>query len=233
MVLKRKSAGVLAGAFLGLACAGQAAAQEAPGPAPSATPQTATQRAMEQCRRMSSTELQIQCLEAALEAAYRLHGQSGLNDPISAPAPDVRNGATTSDSGAQPVRRNWIANPFRRGTPQSAGEDNNASAAQPAAQPSSLGAEQVAARERRGRTEARTASNSLSARVSRVSVHGYSSLVLTLDNGQVWRQLSADTQRLDPDDADGSPVTVRAGRLNGYLMELEALGRTIRVERLR
>ena len=232
MVLKRKRVGALAGALVGLACAGPAAAQTSePAPA-SATPQTSTERAMEQCRRMSSTELQIRCLEAALEAAYRLRAQPGAPAPASA-AGQQSDAAAAADFGARPERRNWIPNPFRREPSESVRAETESPPAQPAARPRGLGAEQVEARERRGRAEAHTAANTLSARVSRVSVHGYSSLVLTLDNGQVWRQLSADTQRLDPDNAQGSAVTVREGRLSGYLMELEALGRTIRVERLR
>jgi hypothetical protein len=189
-------------------------------------PAASRERAAAQCRQMSTAELQIACLEAALEAAYRLSG------PTSAPQRNpAANTASASSAPSAPARSGFLSrlNPF-----DSDGQDQ-APVGEVAAPAEGLGAEQVNNRQRASRAQrARAdATASLSSIVTDTHVHGYASLVVALENGQVWRQLSADTQRIDPDDAMGSPVTIREGRINGYLLELERPGRTIRVERLR
>jgi hypothetical protein len=52
-------------------------------------------------------------------------------------------------------------------------------------------------------------------------------LVITLDNGQVWRQLDNQTLRLK----SGESVVVREASLNSFLMEKKSGGRSIRVKR--
>lgn len=52
-------------------------------------------------------------------------------------------------------------------------------------------------------------------------------LVLTLDNGQVWRQLDNQTMRLK----SGDSVVVRKASLNSFLMQKKSGGRSIRVKR--
>lgn len=178
-------------------------------------------RAVEQCRRMSSAGLQIACLEAALETAYRTRNASNHQAAASPPAPAERREA------------GMLArlNPFG-----GAESDAQPSIGQPAQgrSASGLGAEQVNARERR---EAGQPGPLLAmgapATITDAAIHGYASLVLALDNGQIWRQLSSDTQRLSADDVVGSTAVVREGAISGYRLELLSFGRTIRVERLR
>lgn len=52
-------------------------------------------------------------------------------------------------------------------------------------------------------------------------------LIITLDNGQVWRQLDNQTLRLK----SGESVVVREASLNSFLMEKKSGGRSIRVKR--
>ena len=52
-------------------------------------------------------------------------------------------------------------------------------------------------------------------------------LVITLDNGQIWRQLDSQTMRLK----NGEPVIVRKASLNSFRMEKKSGGRSIRVKR--
>lgn len=52
-------------------------------------------------------------------------------------------------------------------------------------------------------------------------------LVVSLDNGQVWRQLDNQTMRLK----SGETVIVRKASLNSFLMQKQAGGRSIRVKR--
>lgn len=181
-------------------------------------PAASRERAVAQCRQMSNAELQIACLEAALEAAYRLS--------VTSPSPEIR--SVDSDTQGRQGLLSRI-NPFDSSEPSRMPQSG------PPATAEGLGAEQVNRRQATDRSQSARSQTaaSLSSRVTDTRVHGYASLVVALENGQVWRQISADTQRIDPDDAIGSPATVREGRINGYLLELETLGRTIRVERIR
>lgn len=219
----------------------QAAAQQ---PGPSQDPAAAArERAVEQCRRMSSAELQIACLEAALEAAYRVRTAPG-----SSPAPNRP--VSTSGLGAEQVARRESQaataaaseaqngpgllsrlNPFSRS--DGSGTVDAAASSAPSPSVSGLGSEQVERRERRASRESGPAAASMAARIIDADIHGYASLVFALDNGQVWRQLSADTQRLDADDVVGARVIVSEGRISGYQAEITDIGRTIRVERIR
>ena len=52
-------------------------------------------------------------------------------------------------------------------------------------------------------------------------------LVITLDNGQIWRQLDSQTMRLK----NGESVVVRKASLNSFLMEKKSGSRSIRVKR--
>lgn len=52
-------------------------------------------------------------------------------------------------------------------------------------------------------------------------------LVITLDNGQIWRQLDGQTMRLK----NGEPVIVRKASLNSFRMGKKSGGRSIRVKR--
>jgi len=132
---------------------------------------------------------------------------------------------------AQASERGFLSrlNPFSADAPAPSAASPTGAA--PAA--SGLGAEQVARRERRGAGADAPAPESLSARIVDADIHGYASLVFALDNGQVWRQLSADTERIDADDVVGARVIVSEASISGYQAEITDIGRTIRVERLR
>lgn len=53
-------------------------------------------------------------------------------------------------------------------------------------------------------------------------------LIITLDNGQIWRQLDSQTMRLK----NGESVIVRKASLNSFLMAKKSGGRSIRVRRV-
>jgi hypothetical protein len=92
-----------------------------------------------------------------------------------------------------------------------------------------LGAAQVAAREAR-RTPADP--GRMTARVEQAEVVPYRRLQVQLDNGQVWRQIQGDTQRITIRGVDPLTVEIWEARAGGFQMRLNELGRTIRVERL-
>jgi hypothetical protein len=118
-------------------------------------------------------------------------------------------------------------------------EPTPAAAAAPAVAPApstpparpTLGEDQIASRERKARNEA--PDERMHAQIASHGIIGYRSLELHLDNGQVWRQLSADTQRIRLPDGRPLPVEVWQSRLGGYQMRIHDIDRTIRVERVR
>lgn len=69
----------------------------------------------------------------------------------------------------------------------------------------------------------------LQARVTKVAAKPYGELVLTLDNGQVWYEIQANTGvRVKV----GDPVTIKAGALNSFIL-VAPNGRSSKVTRVR
>jgi len=92
-----------------------------------------------------------------------------------------------------------------------------------------IGAEQVRARQRA--TETLEAARGLP--VERYETVPYRRLQVELANGQVWRQIDGDTQRIRVDLERNRTVDIERSALGGYRLRLNELGRTIRVERIR
>ncbi len=59
--------------------------------------------------------------------------------------------------------------------------------------------------------------------------------VLTLENGQVWRQIRGDSDKLSlPDDAgDNVMIIIKKGSFGSYILRTQSSKRTIRVERVK
>ncbi|WP_425410878.1 hypothetical protein [Hyphococcus sp.] len=59
--------------------------------------------------------------------------------------------------------------------------------------------------------------------------------IITLDNGQVWRQIAGDTDNLRLPNAtgDGVPIIIRKGMFGSHLLRPASSKRTIRVERIK
>jgi hypothetical protein len=98
--------------------------------------------------------------------------------------------------------------------------------------PAGIGAEQVIARNqtRDEVLDALEAANGLA--VASYDVVPYERLLVTLTNGQVWRQIKGDTQIIRVDLDRNQTVDIAQSSLGGYKMRLNELRRTIRVERL-
>jgi hypothetical protein len=115
---------------------------------------------------------------------------------------------------------------------------NEPAAEEPAAEvpaattPAGIGAEQVIARNqtREEVLDALEAANGLA--VASYDVVPYERLLITLANGQVWRQIKGDTQIIRVDLDRNQTVDIAQSSLGGYKMRLNELRRTIRVERL-
>jgi hypothetical protein len=101
----------------------------------------------------------------------------------------------------------------------------------PAAATTDLGREQVTARSRTRSNEAPP--ERMRAQITGHSIVGYRTLQFELDNGQIWRQIAADTQQFRLPAEGSLTAEIWTSRYGGYQMRIEEVRRTIRVERLR
>lgn len=165
---------------------------------------TAQESAVETCRKTASDAERIACLEAAL-----------------ADAPEPSAPAAGSD-----------AEPDRHSEPRDRGQPERSSVAGP--EPvDGIGAQQVRSRTQ---TSADLTASLETARGQRVAGYvevPYRRLQVELENGQVWRQITGDTQRLRVDLERNQTVDIEESRIGGYRLRLNEMGRTIRVERIR
>jgi hypothetical protein len=61
----------------------------------------------------------------------------------------------------------------------------------------------------------------------------YERLVVTFENGQVWRQIKGDTNRIRVNLDRNQTADIRESSLGGYKLRLNEIRRTIRVERIK
>ena len=175
----------------------------------------AQQAIVEHCKNTSSDADRIACLEAALlgksgeptgAAQIDPPGMDLEAGPADAPLP--KPAATAAPAATQPL-------------------------AKPAAEPQGIGAEQVIARDqtRDERDEAGQAERGLV--VAKYEWVPYERLVVTFENGQVWRQIKGDVNRIRTSLKRNQTADISESALGGYQLHLNEIRRTIRVERIR
>jgi hypothetical protein len=96
-----------------------------------------------------------------------------------------------------------------------------------------IGARQVQVRNQTGAEIEANLESAHGLRVARYSEVPYRRLEIELENGQVWRQIVGDTQRVYVNLERNQTVDIDESRISGYKLRLNELGRTIRVERIR
>ncbi len=95
-----------------------------------------------------------------------------------------------------------------------------------------FGAETLDATKREKREKSKSAR--LDAKVVEVRVNPYKDITVTLDNGQVWRQLQGDSETVHiPAGERLYTVTLKKGPLGNYRMRVNELKRWIRVTRIK
>jgi len=95
-----------------------------------------------------------------------------------------------------------------------------------------FGSEDLASTKERKKRENRKAV--LSAGVIDIARNKRGKYVVILDNGQVWRQINADTDKLRvPKNATGLGVEIKRKALGAHLLKLDNGNRSIRVERIK
>ncbi len=186
------------------------------------------------CQRAPDAETRIACLEEALR---RQAGAPSDAPTATQPAPATpREPAQTATQERQSMAGRvgsalGSLNPFSGGEDRDS-EDGRRQVSSQDAAAERFGASQVAARTAtRATTEA--SAERMTARIANVSTVPFERLEVTLDNGQVWRQIAGDRQRLNERHVQGNSVDIWEARLGGYQMRLNEIARTIRVERIR
>lgn len=176
--------------------------------------QASSTDAIERCAGFSDAAERIACLEAALR-------EETPEVATEAPAPETTANPTESASAPAPAApvvpaaQSPVVTVIAEPEPE-------------------LGSEQVAARTATRETTSVANDRQAFSVVSTRTVP-YEKLEVTLANGQVWRQIKGDTQkiRIPRKYRSSLDVEIWRGPVSGYKMRLTDLKRTIRVERLR
>ena len=101
------------------------------------------------------------------------------------------------------------------------------------AAPSGIGAEQVIARQQTREERQASLDQEQGLAIASYSYVPYRRLVVTLENGQVWRQIKGDNQYFRVDLKRNQTADITESGLGGYKLRLNEIRRTIRVERVR
>lgn len=108
----------------------------------------------------------------------------------------------------------------------------NAPDAPPASAVEGIGADQVIARNQTQQERIENLEEARGMNVAGYDVVPHDRLVVRLENGQVWRQIKGDTQKVRVDLERNQTVDIEESSLGGYKLRLNEIRRTIRVERI-
>lgn len=185
----------------------------------------AQEDAIARCRTAATAEARIACLEEALRVDPA--EETAIETPETT-TPERRRRGFRLPSLPIGDRDDDVAPEVSTTTTQSQA---------PATSAEGLGSEQVNARRTNRRSvqaEQREAERVESAIVA-FEIVPYERLEVTLANGQVWRQISADNQRVAGRlrRSRDYTATVREGAVGGYQLRINEISRIIRVERIR
>jgi hypothetical protein len=99
-------------------------------------------------------------------------------------------------------------------------------------EPAGIGASQVVARNQTREEQLESLEKESGLIVASYDTVPYEKLLVTLENGQVWRQIKGDTQKIRVDLKRNQTVDIEESSLSGYKMHLNEMRRTVRVERV-
>lgn len=197
----------------------------------------AGQDAIEQCRQAAGDAERIACLEAALSRQSQVPeapdtpppgaAEDSVHVPPDVPDPVVASDSKGGDSHARNAAKPALAADRTQENPD---PQPRFGSSKPAA--ADIGAEQLARRGGRDDEMDPLASASDLAVVSFDYVP-YNRLQVTLENGQVWLQITGDTQHIRASLRKNRTVDIEESPLGGYKLRLNEMRRTIRVERVR
>ena len=99
-------------------------------------------------------------------------------------------------------------------------------------EPAGIGASQVIARNQTREEQLESLEKESGLVVASYDIVPYEKLLVTLENGQVWRQINGDTQKIRVDLKRNQTVDIEESSLSGYKLHLNEMGRTVRVQRV-
>jgi hypothetical protein len=105
-------------------------------------------------------------------------------------------------------------------------------AAEAAVEPEGIGASQVIARTQTQEEKLEQLEKAEGLVVASYDKVPYEKLMVTLENGQIWRQITGDTQIIRVDLKRNQTVNIEESSLSGYKLRLNEMRRTIRVQRV-
>jgi hypothetical protein len=171
----------------------------------------AQQSVIDHCKQTSTDADRVACLEAAL-----------LGKEVSA-EPEVAPEVTTVEEAAIAVEE---------AAPEASAAEV-VPAAVPEAQPEGIGAEQVLKRTRSIEEREANMQQERGLQIAKYEWVPYERLVVTFENGQVWRQIKGDVNRIRTSLERNQTADIVESGLGGYQLRLNEIRRTIRVERIR
>ena len=100
-------------------------------------------------------------------------------------------------------------------------------------EPAGIGAEQVIAKTQTREELRENLKAAGGLQVASYDQVPYERLLVILENGQVWRQIKGDTQKIRVDLKRNQTVDITESSLGGYKLQLNEMRRTVRVERIK
>ncbi|MGI9270641.1 MAG: hypothetical protein ACR2QT_02605 [Woeseiaceae bacterium] len=100
-------------------------------------------------------------------------------------------------------------------------------------EPEGIGADQVVARTQTQEQRLEELEKAEGLVVASYATVPYEKLQVTLQNGQVWRQIVGDTQKIRVSLKRNQTVDISESSISGYKMQLNEMRRSVRVERVK
>lgn len=179
----------------------------------------AQQAVVEHCKQSSTEAERIACLEAALI------GKEAQPEAAVAPSSATPEPASQVDPPSMQID----AGPADAETAEAAEVESS----RVKAEPNGIGAEQVIARDQTGEERMEPLKAERGLVVVKYEWVPYERLVVTFENGQVWRQIKGDVNRIRTSLERNQTADITESALGGYQLHLNEIRRTIRVERVR
>ena len=165
---------------------------------------------IDRCKQTSSESDRIACLEAALLDKQ----QPSATQEISATAVDA-------EAQIDPPSMELDAGP----------SDDSLEPAETL--PTGIGAEQVIANNQAKASQKEARQEAQGMVIAKYEWVPYERMVVTFENGQVWRQIKGDTRRIRTSLERNQTADITESGFGGYMLRLNEIRRTIRVERIR
>mgnify|MGYP001826504891 CR=1 FL=1 len=166
--------------------------------------------AIDRCKQTRSASERIACLEAALLS----------KEPPSA----------AQEIAATPVEAEEQIDPPSMKLDAGSADDSLESAR---TSPTGIGAEQVIANEKAKGKQKDARQEAQGMVIAKYEWVPYERMVVTFENGQVWRQIKGDTKRIRTSLERNQTADITESGFGGYMLRLNEIRRTIRVERIR